>query len=184
MRVIGGALRGRRLQVPDTLNTRPTLDATRESVFNILTSHFLKHGLSFNDLIVLDAFAGTGAFGIEALSRGATRAYFFENNPKSIQTLHQNIKALGLVTRSHVIEADVTHARDAPEATHLVFFDPPYYRNLINKAYDVLRARAWIQSGSLIVLEMAEDESHIIDNTEVLVEKKYRKTKIRFLQAK
>ena len=184
MRVIGGALRGRRLQVPDTLNTRPTLDATRESVFNILTSHFLKQELSFNDAIVLDAFAGTGALGIEALSRGALRAYFFENNPRAIQALRHNINALGLTTRSQVIEADVTRAGDAPETTHLVFFDPPYYRNFINKAYDVLRARTWIQSGSLIILEMAEDESVVLDNTEVLVEKKYRKTKIRFLQAK
>jgi 16S rRNA (guanine966-N2)-methyltransferase len=125
MRVIGGELRGRRLESPPGDTARPTSDRVREAVFNILTSLGAVDGST-----VLDLFAGTGALGIEALSRGATHATFVERDPKLLAPLRRNLDSLGLDDDATVVTGDAgRYARDAVSTGQrfdLAFLDPPY----------------------------------------------------------
>lgn len=169
---------------PQSDKTRPTLDQTRESIFNVLASLFLKQGCSFEERIVLDVFAGTGALGLEALSRGAKNVYFFEKDYAALRTIEHNIQHLKVEKACRVIRGDVVKAPFAPEKADLAFFDPPYHRDLLAPAFHALYDKGWIMSGCFIVLEMAVDEIIVLKNTQVLVEKNYRETKICILQAK
>src|SRR3954463_11327983 len=109
LRIVGGIHRGRRLVVPPGEAVRPTSDRAREALFNIL-SHggFAASGLSFADRPVLDAFAGTGAFGLEALSRGASAAAFIDNGREALAALRRNIRELGEEDRTHIVAGDAT----------------------------------------------------------------------------
>lgn len=184
MRIVGGALKGAKLMGPQSDKTRPTLDQTRESIFNILTSLFLKQDCSFEGRVVLDAFAGTGALGLEALSRGARNVYFFEKDHKALRTIEHNIQHLKVEKDCRIIRGDVLNAPVAPEKADLAFFDPPYHRDLLIPAFHILYDKGWIMPGCCIVLEMRVDEIIVLKNTQVLVEKNYRETKICILQAK
>lgn len=184
MRVVGGEFKGAKLQGPLSLKTRPTLDQTRESIFNILLSHFLKNDMSIKTMTVLDVFAGTGALGIEALSRGAREAYFFEQDVKALQVIHTNICHLGLQERAHVIRGNVLKAPEAQEEAHLAFFDPPYRQNLLEGAVNALVSKGWISKETFLVMEMARDEVLFLENSHVLVEKNYKETKICCAQIK
>src|SRR3954447_10957867 len=127
LRIVGGIHRGRRLVVPPGDAVRPTSDRAREALFNIL-SHggFAASGLPFADRPVLDAFAGTGALGLEALSRGASAAAFIDNGREAIAALRRNIAALGEEDRAHVFTGDATRPPRATFACALAFLDPPY----------------------------------------------------------
>lgn len=118
MRVIGGEFRSRRLKTPPGMSLRPTSDRLRETLFNIL-------GGEVQGKIFLDAYAGSGAVGIEALSRGAARAIFIENNRKAASVLRENLRSLGLERRSEIIGHSVVVALDAIHAD-IAFLDPPY----------------------------------------------------------
>jgi 16S rRNA (guanine(966)-N(2))-methyltransferase RsmD len=118
MRVIAGEFRSRRLKSVPGLDVRPTPDRLREALFNVLASRV--EGCTF-----LDAYAGTGAVGIEALSRGAAQAIFIENHPSALRVLRENLRALGLQARSCVIRADAPVALKSVHAD-IVFLDPPY----------------------------------------------------------
>lgn len=123
MRVVAGRFRGRRLHAPPGLDTRPTGDRVRESLFSILGP--------LDDLRVLDLFAGTGALGIEALSRGAAHATFVERDRKALEALERNVRELGLASgEANVVRGDYRrYVRDAGargEAYDLVLLDPPY----------------------------------------------------------
>src|SRR5262245_10228804 len=121
MRVVAGACRGRTIIAPDGLDTRPTSDRVREAVFNALGSLGAVEGAR-----VVDLFAGTGALGIEALSRGAERCTFVERNRGARDVIHENLQNLGLVGRAEVVANDVLlFLRDAP-AFDLALVDPPY----------------------------------------------------------
>ena len=109
MRIIGGRHRGRRLLAPPGDTVRPTSDRAREALFNILShGQFAAEGIVFDGAAVLDAFAGTGAFGLEALSRGATEAVFFERDPEALTVLRRNVASLGESTRAHILPYDAT----------------------------------------------------------------------------
>jgi 16S rRNA (guanine966-N2)-methyltransferase len=123
VRVVSGSLRGRRLEVPEGDHTRPTSDRVREAVFNSLFSLGV-----IDDAVVLDAFAGSGALGIEALSRGAASVTFVENDRRALEALRRNLDALELVDRSTVIAGDGAAAIAAGEPVDLVLLDPPYDR--------------------------------------------------------
>lgn len=184
MRIVGGSLKGSKLVGPQSDKTRPTLDGTRESIFNMLTSIFLKQGYSFENMTVLDVFAGTGALGFEAVSRGAQSVYFFENDPAALKTIMSNMKHLRVEELCHIVRGDVLKAPEAPKKAQLAFFDPPYRRDLLVPAFQSLQKGGWIESECIIILEIAEDEIIVMENTQVLVEKKYRGTKICILQTK
>jgi 16S rRNA (guanine966-N2)-methyltransferase len=120
MRVVAGSLRGRRIESPRGGNTRPTTDKVREAVFNALASLG-----EIDEARVADIFAGTGAMGIEALSRGATHCTFVENDRRALEALAHNLETLGLGSSSTVVRGDATSAVLGAEVT-LVIADPPY----------------------------------------------------------
>jgi 16S rRNA (guanine966-N2)-methyltransferase len=159
MRIIGGRHRGRRLAAPQGLAVRPTSDRAREALFDILShGRFAACGLPFADETVLDAFAGTGALGLEALSRGAARAVFIENAAPALAALRRNIAALGEGGRTLILPGDATRPPRAGEACALVFIDPPYRSGLAGPALLALDAAGWLRPGALVVLETAARE--------------------------
>jgi 16S rRNA (guanine966-N2)-methyltransferase len=155
MRVVGGRLKGRNLASPASRDIRPTADRLRESVFNILI-HAYDDPIS--DARVLDLFAGTGALGIEAVSRGAAFALFVDNGAEARALLRNNVEALGLGGVTKVYRRDATNLGPAHplEPFALVFLDPPYGRGLAEKALASLRDGGWLTQGAIVVVEEAK----------------------------
>ncbi len=152
MRVVGGRLRGRNIASPSSNEIRPTQDRSRESLFNILTHAY---GNPIEGARVLDLFAGTGALGIEAISRGAAFALFVDNGAEARALLRNNVEALGLGGVTKVFRRDATNLGEAypVEPFSLVFLDPPYGRGLAEKALASLRYGKWLTSDALVVAE-------------------------------
>ena len=159
MRIVGGHHRGRKLKAPPDDRVRPTSDRAREALFNILShGRFAASGLPFADRPVLDAFAGTGAFGLEALSRGAAAAAFIENGREALAALRRNIAELGEEDRAHVVTGDATRPPRAAFACALAFLDPPYRSDLAGPALTALAAAGWLTPDALAVVEIAASE--------------------------
>ena len=152
MRIVGGALRGRTLSAPRTPAIRPTSDRLRESIFDILAHKFDDPVSGAN---VIDLFAGTGALGIEALSRGAKRALLVDEGSEARALLRANIDALGLGGVTRIFRRDATKLGDAPpgETFTLVFLDPPYGKGLGDRALCALVDGGWLAPGALVVIE-------------------------------
>ncbi len=161
MRVVGGKFKGRNIAAPRGHGTRPTSDQARESIFNIL-SH-ADYALPLNeDALIIDLFAGSGALGIEALSRGAGFCLFVETEPKARAAIRENTEIMGLsgVTRLH--RRDATKLRIEPgnlrgPFTH-IFLDPPYNKNLARPVLRKLGEQGLIADGAVIIYEMGKDE--------------------------
>ena len=159
MRIVGGKHRGRRLLAPPGETVRPTSDRAREALFNILShGRLAAEGVPFADAVVLDAFAGTGALGLEALSRDAAEALFIEQDREALAILRQNIAALGEDAQARIIAGDATRPPRAPSACGLVFIDPPYRSGLAAPALAALDAAGWLMPGALAILELAARE--------------------------
>jgi len=152
VRIVGGRLRGRNLASPSSRDIRPTADRLRESVFNILTHAY---GDPIAGARVLDLFAGTGALGIEAVSRGAAFALFVDNGAEARALLRNNVEALALGGVTKVFRRDATNLGPAHpvEPFSLVFLDPPYGKGLAEKALVSLRDGGWLTPGALLVVE-------------------------------
>ncbi len=158
MRIVAGRHRGRRLTAPEGLAVRPTGDRTREALFNILASGRAAPALAGAQ--VLDAFAGTGALGLEALSRGAARVTFMESLSAALAALKHNIAALDEDARCRVLQADVLRPPPAAdEAPAIVLMDPPYGQGLAAPALEALAAAGWIGPETLVVIELMAGES-------------------------
>jgi 16S rRNA (guanine966-N2)-methyltransferase len=155
MRVVGGRLRGRNLAAPASREIRPTADRLRESLFNILV-HAYENPIE--GARVLDLFAGTGALGIEAISRGAGFALFVDNDAEARALLRNNVEALGLGGVTKVFRRDATELGPAHpvEPFSLVFLDPPYGKGLAEKALASLRDGGWLTKAALLVVEEAK----------------------------
>src|ERR1043166_5273884 len=156
MRVVGGRLRGRNLASPFSREIRPTADRLRESVFNILMHAYYN---PIEDARVLDLFAGTGALGIEAASRGAKFVLFVDNGAEARAVLRHNVESLGLGGVKKVYRRDATNPGPAHpvEPFSLVFLDPPYGKGLAEKAIAALRDGGWLTTpGALLVVEEAK----------------------------
>jgi 16S rRNA (guanine966-N2)-methyltransferase len=156
MRIVGGTLRGHSLAAPGGAATRPTSDRVREAIFNILA-----HGIedfTIESARVLDLFAGTGAMGFEALSRGARFCLFIEESTEARGLIRRNADALGLIGRCKIWRRDATRlGRNQPQPPYdLVFCDPPYGKGLGERALAGLVEGGWINAGSLILLEESE----------------------------
>lgn len=154
MRVVAGSLRGRSLEAPQGDGTRPTIDRVREALFSSLYS--LRGG--FEDAQVLDAFAGSGALGIEALSRGARHAVFYEHDAKAAAVVKRNLEACGLGPDSAIVcKRDVLASvpTGASHAFDLVFLDPPYQydANRVLAMVAELRQSGALESGAIVVYE-------------------------------
>src|SRR3954454_17662527 len=155
MRVVGGRLRGRSLASPSSREIRPTADRLRESLFNILMHAY---GDPVDGARVLDLFAGTGALGIEAVSRGARFALFVDNGTEARALLRANVEALGLGGVTKVFRRDASDLGPAHpvEPFSLVFLDPPYGKGLAEKALLALREGGWLLPGAMRVVEEAK----------------------------
>jgi 16S rRNA (guanine966-N2)-methyltransferase len=152
MRVVGGRLKGRSLASPSSREIRPTADRLRESLFNILIHAY---GDPIQGARVLDLFAGTGALGIEAISRGAKFALFVDNGTEARALLRNNVEALGLGGVTKVFRRDATDLGPAHpvEPFSLVFLDPPYGKGLAEKALASLRDGGWLTPDAMLVVE-------------------------------
>jgi len=155
VRIIGGEWRGRKLQAPPGDTTRPTADRTRETLFNMLASRLG----SFEGLLVADLFAGSGALGLEALSRGAERAIFVEQDPAAIRALRANIAAFRAQPRCDVRASSVLSLGPARELPDLILLDPPYGTNAGAVALDKLRRLGWIAPSAWISVETSKKDA-------------------------
>ncbi len=155
MRVVAGRLKGRTIASPSSREIRPTADRLRESLFNILVHGY---GDPVDGARVIDLFAGTGALGIEALSRGAQFALFVDNGAEARALLRQNIEALALGGVSKVYRRDATDLGSAHPMPpfSLALLDPPYGKGLAEQALAVLRDGGWLAPDALVVVEEAK----------------------------
>ena len=157
-RIVAGAWRGRRLVAPAGAGTRPTADRVRQALFDMLVhAPWGGRGL-IEGALVLDAFAGTGALGLEALSRGAARAVFMERDRAALAALRANIAACAAEDRCVVLAGDVL-AAPAGERCGLVFLDPPYGQGLVARAVARLAGAGWIGTGTVVVAETGREEA-------------------------
>ncbi|MBX3569921.1 MAG: 16S rRNA (guanine(966)-N(2))-methyltransferase RsmD [Rhizobiaceae bacterium] len=179
MRVIGGDLRGRPLATPRSHAIRPTTDRTREALFNVLAH---RHGDMLAGGRVLDLFAGTGALGIEALSRGASFAMFVEESAEGRGLIRDNVEAFGLTGRTKIFRRDAT--RLGPAGTvqpfSMLFADPPYGRGLGEQALASARDGGWLVPGAVCVVEEASSAGFAaVDGFVMQDERAYGETVIR-----
>ena len=177
MRIIAGTWRGRALLAPRGDSTRPTSDRAREGLFSMLQSRLG----SFEGLEVADLFAGTGALGLEALSRGAARCTFAEQDRQALEALRSNIDKLGARERCDVRAIDATRMAGGPY--HLVFMDPPYDSGLGQRAVESLLAAKALAPGALLSIETARTAEVSVPGLEVEAERTYGKAKLTLLRA-
>ena len=157
MRIVAGAWRGRALSAPPGDATRPTADRVRQALFDRLLHAPWAGRAAIDDVRVLDAFAGTGALGLEALSRGAGHATFLETGRAALMALRANVAACRAEARCTVLAVDAT--RPPPgQACGLLFLDPPYGQDLVAPALSALQAAGWIAPGALIVAELGRSD--------------------------
>jgi 16S rRNA (guanine966-N2)-methyltransferase len=178
MRITAGDYKGRKLETPKNDKVRPTSDKVRQAIFNALQSRG-----AVTDAVVIDAFCGTGALGLEALSQGAAFCHFFDNDKQSYALCKKNIALLGVQTLANPVFQDVTWMKPRPkdmEVATLLFLDPPYRKNLVLPAVKALTEQNWITPEALLVIETAKDE--VINDAQIKIEneKIYGDTKIIF----
>ena len=183
MRVIGGYLKGQKILIPLDKSTRPLKDRVRQSIFNII-EHSRNENLNLNGSQILDLFAGTGSFGIECLSRGAENVIFFENNSNSIKILEQNLQKLELENKTKVLDYDSYEFKKNQLSYNkfdLIFLDPPFKDNKINKLIDKIKKINIADKNTLIVLHRnKKTKEKISDNLNILREEYYGISKIIF----
>jgi 16S rRNA (guanine966-N2)-methyltransferase len=152
MRIVGGRFKGRALKGPSSQAIRPTSDRLRESLFNILAH---AHDGAVEGARVIDLYAGTGALGLEALSRGAAAALFVDDGSEARALLRANIEALGVGGVTRIFRRDARKLGAAPPGTSftLAFLDPPYGRGLAEPALQALANGGWLAPGALVVVE-------------------------------
>ena len=155
MRVVGGRFRGQQLVTPAGDATRPTSDRVREAVFNILLHGI--DGFTLDEIRVLDLFAGSGALGLEALSRGAAFCLFIDDAVEARGAIRENIEKLRLTGESKLFRRDATRLGEAAQMGQfgLVFLDPPYGRGLAEPALIALAGGGWLAPGAVVVVEEA-----------------------------
>jgi 16S rRNA (guanine966-N2)-methyltransferase len=174
MRVIAGEWRGRRLVAPKGEITRPTADRTRETLFSMLVSRLG----AFEELSVADLFAGSGALGLEALSRGAARCIFAEQDAAAVRSLRANIAHLVAEARSDVRAGSVLTLPIAKAPIDLILLDPPYGSGAGAVALERLSRLGWISEGTWISLETAHDEEAKLKGFTIEAERKVGKARI------
>lgn len=178
MRVIAGTMRGLKLSAPDGMNTRPTLDRVREAVFSMLMPYL-------NDAVILDLFAGSGAMGIEALSRGASEAVFVDSDRSSIACINNNIRSSKAEERAHVILSDAhKYLSDCNKSFDIIFLDPPYFDNIYSTILDMIAKNNVLSPEGIIVVEWDYETgfSNNCDMFSVIKEKKYGRVGITTLK--
>ena len=182
MRVIAGSARSLPLKAPAGLDTRPTTDRIKETLFNML-QQFVPGA------VFVDLFAGSGAIGIEALSRGAAKAYFADNSPKAIQCISENLLFTKLQEHAIVLKQDAVSALSNIHEDHvdLIFMDPPYDAGLEELILTALRGRTYLTEETLIIVEasLRTDFSYLDQlGYEIVKDKQYKTNRHVFLRKK
>lgn len=178
MRIVGGSFRGRSLKAPQSHAIRPTSDRLRESIFDILAHAY---GDPVRDANAIDLFAGTGALGLEALSRGAARVLFVDDGAEARALLRANIESLGVGGVTRVFRRDATKLGLAPpgEVFSLAFLDPPYGKGLASRSLGSLVSGGWLAPNALIVVEeSAQGEVAMPDGLALKDSRRYGDTQI------
>jgi len=175
MRIIAGSLKGRKIQAPDNDEVRPTSDRTRESVFNLLM-----HGQFGGDNIigerVADLCCGTGAIGLEAISRGATTCQFVDISKKSLELAKSNAIHCGVSSQCQFLPADIIKLPPVTQPFALVFMDPPYAKNILSESYASLTLGNWFKPGSLLVAELPRRiDLPVLEGAELVTSRDYGK---------
>ncbi len=178
MRIIAGAWRGRKLVAPKGDATRPTADRMRETLFSMLTSRLG----SFEGLQVADLFAGSGALGLEALSRGAGTCLFVEQDRGAVEAIRANIIALGARDQARVETGSATQLRAATAPLDLILVDPPYHSGAGEVALDRLLRLGWIGAQTWVSLETAFNEDPKINGLAIEAERRVGKSKLTLLR--
>ena len=178
MRIIAGEWRGRKLAAPKGEATRPTADRMRETLFAMLTSRLG----DFEGLAVADLFAGSGALGLEALSRGAATCLFVEQDREALDAIRANIAALGAQSVARVESGSATQVRAASQPLDLILVDPPYHSGAGEVALDRLLRLGWIGPQTWISLETAFNEDPAIKGLTLESERRVGKSKLSLLR--
>lgn len=178
VRVISGSARGLKLNTPGDDRVRPTTDRVKESMFNIVQDWVY-------DSQVLDLFAGSGALGIEALSRGASQAVFCDNSLDSIKIIKSNIEKARVVDRSQIVSGDFKRCLRDMEAKNqsfdMIFVDPPYYKGLFEEVLDIIRSCKILKKDGIVIVEHdAKKPIGQVEGLGVYKEKKYGITMLTF----
>jgi 16S rRNA (guanine966-N2)-methyltransferase len=186
LRIVSGEFRGKALAAPDGRTTRPTSDRARQAIFNILEHAAWSEGV--RDARVIDLFAGSGALGFEALSRGAAFCLFVETDEAARGAIRENVDALGLFGRTRVHRRDATQLGQRPGADGpafgLAFLDPPYGKGLGETALEKLAEGGWLAPGALVVFERGADEPPFtVAGYEALDVRDYGAAKVWFLRS-
>lgn len=180
MRIIGGKYRGRRLISPDDRHIRPTSDRLRESLFNMI-----QHG-PYPDLDgarVLDMFAGTGAFGLEALSRGAAHVTFLDTDRRSLKLIHQNVDLLNGKEITTIECANATKPFSNIGNFDIIFLDPPYKKDLLGPTLQNIQLQGLASPESLIITESSKDEDIVFNEFfKIIIQKNIGSSQICFLE--
>ncbi len=181
LRIISGNLKGKKLFSPKGVRIRPTADRLRESIFSILSTRV-------SGSVVLDLFAGTGALGIEALSRGASFAFFIDNDKEALSIIKKNVEICGLSDRIKIaglnIERTFIDLRGEIPCVNLVFMDPPYNKNLIRPALANLPGSHLLEKDALLVIEhdILEIVPEDIPGYKIEDQRRYGKTLVSFIK--
>ncbi len=184
MRIIAGKHKGRRIELKKEAagsGVRPTSEFAREAVFNILNHS--KHSDGVTGKSALDVFCGTGAYGLEALSRGAASATFIDNSRDALQSAHDNAERMNELDQSDFIQSDATRLPRARQSYDLIFIDPPYFRKLLPPSLASLVAGGWLNQDSLIIME--HDSKELVELPPELVavdERHYGRATIKLLK--
>jgi 16S rRNA (guanine966-N2)-methyltransferase len=178
MRVISGEWRGRKLLAPKGDATRPTADRTRETLFSMLTSRLG----SFEGLVVADLFAGSGALGIEALSRGAATCLFAEQDRDALDVLRGNLATLDAAARADVRAGSVLSLGPAPRAYDLLMLDPPYGTGAASVALDKLHRLGWVGTDSWVSVETGHSEAVEVAGFAIDADRKVGKARLTLLR--
>ena len=183
MRVIGGKLKGKLISNPTDKNTRPLKDMVRESIFNIL-EHSNNEKINLNNSIIMDLFSGSGSFGIECLSRGVKKVYFYENYKPSLKVLKKNINQLFLSEKSIIKEKnayDILNNDLDDKKIDLIYLDPPFKDKNINKLLEKINRLKIASKSTLIIIHRNKKfNENFIENFNITREKIYGLSKIIF----
>lgn len=177
MRIIAGKYKGVGLKRPPETITRPTTDRIREAIFNILT-----HALPFSleQTHVLDVFSGSGALGIESLSRGAEKVYFVEKHPQALGVIKENLTKLNIQSQCQIYPTDVKNLPKAAQPVDVVFMDPPYHKGLEVPTMELLRELGWVNSKTWIIIETDKNTKLFLEEKNFLIKdlRNYGRTSI------
>ncbi len=182
LRIIAGAWGGRNIEAPQGDDIRPTSERVREALFNRLAHSFADQNFRLHGARVLDVFAGTGALGLEALSRGASQATFLERDLGALALIKRNIAKVSAEDRAVALSVDATNLPRAAGPHDLALVDPPYAQNLAAPTLASLARQAWLRPGALVSVETGADESlPAVEYFTVLDRRTYGRAAVTFL---